>query len=104
LNEREKALAVARLVTDEDEKERLTHKQAFVAAVKDVKTWVGSYQLCCQCIVQGPSGTENEPAWPFSRQIFTLVYVLLNGAGTISYFFPTLMTSLGYTGRDAQCE
>jgi hypothetical protein len=40
LNEREKALAVARLVTDEDEKERLTHKQAFVAAVKDPKTWV----------------------------------------------------------------
>lgn len=35
---------------------------------------------------------------------FMLVYVLLNGAGTISYFFPTLMTSLGYRGRNAQCE
>jgi hypothetical protein len=63
-----------------------------------------SYQLADRVTVQGPSGTENEPACPFSRQIFTLVYVLLNGAGTISYFFPTLMTSLGYTGRDAQCE
>jgi MFS family permease len=73
LNEREKMLAVARLVSDEDDKERLTHKQAFFAAVKDVKTW-----------------------------LFTLGYVLLNGAGTISYFFPTLMTSLGYKGRDAQ--
>jgi MFS family permease len=31
-------------------------------------------------------------------------YVLINGAGTISYFFPTLMKSLGYSGRNAQCE
>ncbi|GHJ88605.1 hypothetical protein NliqN6_5007 [Naganishia liquefaciens] len=73
LSEREKALAVARLVSNEDKSERLGHRQAFVAAVKDLKTW-----------------------------IFTLIYVLINGAGTISYFFPTLMTVLGYTGRDAQ--
>lgn len=40
LSEREKALAVARLVTNEDAGARLSHKQAFVAAVKDLKTWV----------------------------------------------------------------
>lgn len=40
LNEREKALAVARLVSNEDNVARLSHKQAFVAAVKDLKTWV----------------------------------------------------------------
>lgn len=40
LSEREKALAVARLVSNEDNAERLSHRQAFVAAVKDLKTWV----------------------------------------------------------------
>ncbi|KAJ9092566.1 hypothetical protein QFC21_006797 [Naganishia friedmannii] len=58
LSEREKALAVARLVSNEDLGERLGHRQAFVAACKDFKTW-----------------------------IFMLVYVLINGAGTISYAF-----------------
>jgi MFS family permease len=29
---------------------------------------------------------------------------MLNSVGTISYFFPTLMTSLGYTGQKSQCE
>lgn len=33
-----------------------------------------------------------------------MVYVLINGSGTISYFFPTLMSSLGYTARNAQCQ
>lgn len=40
LSEREKALAVARLVSNEDLGERLGHRQAFVAACKDFKTWV----------------------------------------------------------------
>ncbi|KAG7530603.1 hypothetical protein FFLO_04905 [Filobasidium floriforme] len=73
LSEREKKFAVARLVTNEDAADRLGHMQAFKASVKDWKTWA-----------------------------FMLVYVLLNGSGTISYFFPTLMTTLGYSGRDAQ--
>lgn len=33
-----------------------------------------------------------------------IMYNVLNSVGTISYFFPTLMTSLGYKGRRAQCE
>jgi len=33
-----------------------------------------------------------------------LIYNVLNSVGTISYFFPTLMTSLGYRGRPAQCR
>jgi hypothetical protein len=33
-----------------------------------------------------------------------LAYNLLNSVGTISYFFPTLMTALGYKGRAAQCK
>jgi hypothetical protein len=40
LSEREKALAVARLVSNEDNVARLSHRQAFMAAVKDIKTWV----------------------------------------------------------------
>jgi hypothetical protein len=37
-------------------------------------------------------------------QLFMLAYNLLTSVGTISYFFPTLMNALGYTGRTAQCE
>jgi len=52
LSEREKKLAVARLVSNEDDGDRLTHLQALKASVKDWKTWG-----------------------------FMLVYVLLNGSG-----------------------
>lgn len=40
LSEREKQLAVARLASRVDDTQGLTHKQAFVASMKDVKTWV----------------------------------------------------------------
>ncbi|KAL8287058.1 hypothetical protein RQP46_004064 [Phenoliferia psychrophenolica] len=74
LTEDERNLAVARLARAEDQSEvKLTPKQAFVASVKDPKTW-----------------------W------FLMGYVLIAGSGTISYFFPTLMGSLGYTGRNVQ--
>lgn len=76
LSEEERRLATARLLSaeaSEDEEPHMGHWQAFKEAAKDPKTWV-----------------------------FVLVYNLLNMVGTISYFFPTLMTSLGYKGRDAQ--
>ncbi|KAL8279797.1 hypothetical protein RQP46_007892 [Phenoliferia psychrophenolica] len=74
LTEDERILAVARLARAEDQSEvKMTTKQAFVASVKDPKTWA-----------------------------FLVAYVLIAGSGTISYFFPTLMGSLGYTGRNVQ--
>lgn len=51
----------------------MSHRTAFIAAVKDPKTW-----------------------------LFMFTYNLLNCVNTISYFFPTLMNSLGYTGHMAQ--
>lgn len=33
-----------------------------------------------------------------------LAYNVLTATGTISYFFPTLMSALGYTGRQVQCK
>lgn len=33
-----------------------------------------------------------------------LAYNVLTATGTSSYFFPTLMSSLGYTGNMVQCE
>jgi hypothetical protein len=50
LSEREKALAVARLVSNEDKSERLGHRQAFVAAVKDLKTWVSQESVSQRCL------------------------------------------------------
>ncbi|OCF55072.1 hypothetical protein L486_07182 [Kwoniella mangroviensis CBS 10435] len=74
LSDSERELAVARLGTGRDEEgEHMSHWQAFKIALKDPKTWV-----------------------------FMLIYNVLNSVGTISYFFPTLMTSLGYKGRKAQ--
>ncbi|WVQ82889.1 hypothetical protein IAT38_005025 [Cryptococcus sp. DSM 104549] len=76
LSDDERVLAIARLNRVEGEtmdEEHMSHKQAFFAACKDPKTWA-----------------------------FLLIYNMLNSVGTISYFFPTLMTSLGYKGRNAQ--
>ena len=53
----------------------MSHRRAFIEAIKDPRTWT-----------------------------FMLAYNLLNSVGTISYFFPTLMTALGYKGRAAQCK
>lgn len=33
---------------------------------------------------------------------FILLYILDNGVATISYFIPTVLSSLGYTGNLAQ--
>jgi MFS family permease len=72
----EKRLAVARLLSADstgDEDPHMTHWTAFKLACKDPKTWV-----------------------------FVVIYNLLNMVGTISYFFPSLMTTLGHKGRMAQ--
>ncbi|KKY13793.1 putative major facilitator superfamily transporter [Diplodia seriata] len=76
----EKQLATIRLIADTRSREgeassagRLTHIQAFTAAVVDYRTW------------------------------FFLVLLMLNvGSGTISYFIPTLTKTLGYDGVTAQ--
>lgn len=80
---------------NEDTSARTSHRQACVAAVQDVKTWAS-----CSLSQHYRSLSSD-----YSRiQIFTIILILINGSGTISYFLPTLMTSLGYTARNAQCE
>ncbi|ORY26990.1 major facilitator superfamily transporter [Naematelia encephala] len=73
LTDEEKRLAVYRLQVGPEQVDDMTHKQAFIEALKDPKTWC-----------------------------FMIIYNVLNSVGTISYFFPTLMKALGYTGRTAQ--
>ncbi|WVF68722.1 hypothetical protein IAT40_003494 [Kwoniella sp. CBS 6097] len=76
LSQAEQDLAVARIAAGRDESDdeiHMSHMQAFMAALKDPKTYV-----------------------------FMLIYNVLNSVGTISYFFPTLMKGLGYAGRKAQ--
>ena len=91
LSEEEKILAVVRLQVREQDEEHMSHKAALVEALKDPKTWVSHlYSL-----LLGRSLTS---------QTFMLAYNVLNSVGTISYFFPTLMTGLGYKGRTAQCK
>ena len=72
LSGEERALAILRLVTSDTNAPRLGHKEAFLSAVKDWHTW-----------------------------LLTLGYMGISGSGTISYFFPTLMLSLGYSGTMA---
>jgi hypothetical protein len=91
LSEEEKYLAVARLQMAEDnEEEHMSHRVAFVQALKDPKTWVRADHPVLRIVAH-------------SCQTFMLAYNVLNSVGTISYFFPTLMTGLGYKGRTAQC-
>lgn len=78
LSEDEKRLATARLlavqrIANEEEEPHMSHWQAFKLACKDPKTWV-----------------------------FVLIYNMLNMVGTISYFFPTLLGSMGYAGNKRQ--
>ncbi|EPQ32367.1 uncharacterized protein PFL1_00563 [Pseudozyma flocculosa PF-1] len=76
LTPREKALAVKRLVIQNASTytgEEVGHRQGFMLAVKDWKTWA-----------------------------FTVGYMAISGAGTISYFIPTIVTQLGYKGTDAK--
>ncbi|KAN0065994.1 hypothetical protein ACQY0O_000086 [Thecaphora frezii] len=76
LTPREKALAVKRLVVQSASTHRgreTSHREGFMMAVKDWKTWA-----------------------------FTVGYMSISGAGTISYFIPTIVTQLGYKGTEAQ--
>lgn len=77
----ERQLATIRLIADARTREaeagntgpKLTHRQAFTAAVVDYRTW------------------------------YFLVLLMLNiGSGTISYFIPTLTKTLGYSDVTAQ--
>jgi MFS family permease len=77
LSLRERQLATIRLRHDSggavDKEDRLTHWQAFKAAVSDLRTYA-----------------------------FMLLFMMDVGAGTISYFIPTLTKSLGFTATKAQ--
>ncbi|CED82688.1 Permease of the major facilitator superfamily [Phaffia rhodozyma] len=81
LNEEERQLAVERLKTEESDAPSLSHMQAFLKAVKSYKTWL----LALGYMQVSSIGNHH----PISG---------IMGAGTISYFFPTLMTTLGHTG------
>ncbi|GMK53978.1 hypothetical protein CspeluHIS016_0105640 [Cutaneotrichosporon spelunceum] len=78
LSAEEKQLAINRLLAVQaesvvEEESHMGHWQAFKLACKDPKTWV-----------------------------FVLIYNLFNMVGTISYFFPTLLGSMGYKGNMRQ--
>lgn len=76
LTPRERQLATMRLQAPEsqgEEEPHMGHWKAFLASISDLKTWV-----------------------------FVIIYNLINMVGTIQYFYPTLMQSLGYTGKMAQ--
>lgn len=77
LSGEERQYAVARLLADDNADnevdDQVGYWQSFVMACKDWRTW-----LFC-----------------FGQSTNT-------AAGTITYFVPTLMTALGYTGRQAQ--
>jgi hypothetical protein len=77
LTEEEREYAVARLVADnnadDEEDAAVGHWKSFVMACKDWRTW-----------------------------LFTFGQSTCTAAGTITYFIPTLTTSLGYSGRTAQ--
>ncbi|MBW0476039.1 hypothetical protein O181_015754 [Austropuccinia psidii MF-1] len=80
LSAEEKALATLRLQVDKIERgvsvsedTKLSSKEAFLAAVKDWRTY-----------------------------LFSFIYLMLLSAITISYFIPTITIVLGYTGQTAQ--
>ncbi|KAH6995921.1 phthalate transporter [Ilyonectria sp. MPI-CAGE-AT-0026] len=78
LNESERQLAKLRIIQDGIAESggatrRLTHWEAFVAAVSDPRTY-----------------------------LFLVLFMLDVGAGTISYFIPTITVSLGYETTKAQ--
>ncbi|KAL4973586.1 major facilitator superfamily domain-containing protein [Aspergillus desertorum] len=76
LTERERAIAVARLqegVIARNADERIGKLQGFWMACKDWRTWG-----------------------------FIIGYMVIVGSSTLTYFYPTLVSGLGYTGRMAQ--
>ncbi|KAF4816677.1 MFS transporter prlL [Colletotrichum siamense] len=77
-NERERALAIRRLQSDEqalrgEEEPVLGHWAAFKLAMVSWKTW-----------------------------LFVVGYMAIVGSSTLSYFYPTLVSGLGYTSTAAQ--
>ncbi|KAH8923810.1 MFS general substrate transporter [Atractiella rhizophila] len=73
LTPEERVLAVHRLKVQYKADEHLSHKESLKLAVSDWRTW--AFVVCYMCIA---------------------------GAGTISYFIPTIASELGYKGRQAQ--
>ncbi|KAH8805435.1 phthalate transporter [Xylogone sp. PMI_703] len=75
LTDEEREYAIRRLEQDNmsSQAQDMTHSQSFIAAVKDWRTW-----------------------------LFMLAQSLCTCAGTITYFIPTLMASLGYKGKSVQ--
>ncbi|KAL2803269.1 major facilitator superfamily domain-containing protein [Aspergillus granulosus] len=78
LNERERALAVARMeaefmATATDSNEQMGHLQALKHSLSTWRTW-----------------------------LFVVGYMAIVGSSTLSYFYPTLVQGLGYTGHMAQ--
>ncbi|KAL2845092.1 major facilitator superfamily domain-containing protein [Aspergillus pseudodeflectus] len=78
LNERERELAVARMAADSlstatDDDPSMTHLQALKLSLSVWKTW-----------------------------FFVVGYMAIVGSSTLSYFYPTLVKGLGYTGNMAQ--
>ncbi|KAH6669660.1 phthalate transporter [Plectosphaerella plurivora] len=78
LSPEERRLAHIRIVADGAAsgatiQTRLSHWQAFVAAIADPRSWV-----------------------------YLVLFMLTVGAGTVSYFIPTITVTLGYTATQAQ--
>ncbi|EXJ91785.1 hypothetical protein A1O3_00335 [Capronia epimyces CBS 606.96] len=77
LTSQERALCIARIMHDKQESEvgrkKLTVWQSFKAAVVDLRMY-----------------------------LFIAVYITQNSSTSISYFFPTVLKSMGYTGTSAQ--
>lgn len=75
LSDSERSLAVRRLMVSSSEADEphVGHWQSFKDACKDPRTW-----------------------------LFAFIYTFIQGAGTISYFIPTLTLQMGYKARDAQ--
>ncbi|KIV78622.1 hypothetical protein PV11_06256 [Exophiala sideris] len=73
LSEQERKLAAMRLIIREDLDTKMPYKKAITLSLKDWKMW-----------------------------LFMLSLNTILASGTVSYFFPTLMSSLGYKGRMVQ--
>lgn len=74
LTEKEQLLATQRILDDQNQGDaKLSHWQAFMAALSDMRTY-----------------------------LFVLLYMLVIGASTISYFVPTITASLGFETVTAQ--
>ncbi|KAL4741100.1 major facilitator superfamily domain-containing protein [Aspergillus similis] len=77
LNERERELAMARMAAEammvDGDAEALGHGQALRASLSNWRTW-----------------------------LFVVGYMAIVGSSTLSYFYPTLVSGLGYTGNMAQ--